>query len=440
MKKSIIAIAALAAATGALAQSSVTMYGVAESVIDIGWKRTTDTRKETFNAAGVVAVGAATANVTDKAAFRVQDGNSQGTGTSRLGWRGAEDLGGGLKATFNLEMGLRLDDGDFAAGTNGGGNLNAANLGNSGGSGGSLFGRNAWVGVSGGFGEVRLGRQRLGTYDFQGDGYAQAGNGLYEAAAIVVPGIAGQRFSNSVKYLSPNFGGAIAVLTIRAPEGNSSTSTGGPINATTDTSNKVAWDLGLRYANGPVVVSTGYAKTNRTSGANNGQPGPTPANITSGTSDPTKGFFVSANYDFGVVKPFFNYTKTNTVVDSFTKTGALLASTSAETVNKAWTVGVRVPFGATTLIAGYASGRAETAGTTVTANAVSSKEARDVPQKAFAIGAQYALSKRTMLEANYGLLKRTDTKRVTAVPAGTGSIDNISFKESALSMGVKHSF
>jgi predicted porin len=434
MKKSIIAIAALAATTGAFAQSSVTMYGVAEAVIDMGWKRTTDTRKDTFNAAGVVTVGTGTANVTDKAAFRVQDGNSQGTGTSRLGWRGTEDLGGGLKATFNIEMGLRLDDGcttDEVSTCAGGG---------SGNSGGNMFGRNAWVGVSGGFGEVRLGRQRLGTYDFQGDGYAQGGNGLYEVASTVVPGIAGQRFSNSIKYLSPNFGGVTAVFTVRAPEGSGNTSTGGTVNATTNTSNKVDWDLGLRYANGPVVVSTGYAKTNKTTAADNGQPGPTPAKVTSSTSNPTKGFFFSANYDFGVVKPYFNYTKTNATLASLTQTGASLASTSSETVNKAWTVGVRVPLGATTLIAAYAKGKADTTGTTVAANLVSSREARDVPQKAFAVGAQYALSKRTMLEANYGLLKRTDTKRVTAVPAGTGTIDNISFKESALSMGVKHSF
>jgi predicted porin len=434
MKKSMIAIAALAATSGAFAQSSVTMYGVAEAVIDLGWKRTTDTRKDTFNAAGVVTTGLATANNTEKAAFRVQDGNSQGTGTSRLGWRGAEDLGGGLKANFNFEMGVRIDDGDTAAGLGGNG-------GGSGGSGGNaLFGRNAWVGIAGGFGEVRLGRQRLGTYDFQGDGYAHGGNGLYEVASTVVPGIAGQRFSNSIKYLSPNLGGVTAVVTVRAPEGSGTTASGGTINATTDTSNKVDWDVGVRYANGPVVVSTGYGKTNKTTGSNNGQPGPTPANVTNSTSNPTKGFFFSANYDFGVVKPYFNYTKTNATLGSLTQTGPSLASTSAETINKAWTMGVRVPFGATTLIAAYAKGKADTTGTTITANAVSSKEARDVPQKAFAIGAQYALSKRTMLEANYGLLKRTDTKRTTAVPAGTGTIDVVSFKESALSIGLKHSF
>jgi predicted porin len=437
MKKSMIAIAALTAASGAFAQSSVTMYGVAEAVIDLGWKQTTDTSKETFNAAGVITSTSKT-TASNKDAFRVQDGNSQGTGTSRIGWRGTEDLGGGFKANFQLEMGLRIDDG-AAPGTTG------VNSGSSGGTG--LFGRNAWVGLSGGFGDIRLGRQRIGSYDIQGEGYAAGSNGLYDSASQVVPGIVGQRFNNAVKYISPNLGGVTGIVTIRAPEGGSGTSTTGPnapnavpVYATAETKNKVGWDVGLTYANGPLYLGVAYGKTNATSATNNGQSGPTPANVISGGTEPAKGYTLSANYNFGMIRPYFNYTRVNTVVDSFTKTGALLASTSTETTNKAWTLGARVPFGPLTLIAGYASGRSDVVGGTVTANVVSSRVAGDVPHKAFQFGAQYALSKRTLLEANLGARKRSSVTRTTAVPAGTGTIDIAVLKESALSVGIKHSF
>jgi predicted porin len=63
-----------------------------------------------------------------------------GTFPSRLGFRGSEDLGGGLKANFTLEMGLGVDSGTFNQG-------------------GRAFGRQAFVGLSGPWGAVTLGRQ-----------------------------------------------------------------------------------------------------------------------------------------------------------------------------------------------------------------------------------------------------------------------------------------
>jgi predicted porin len=83
MKKSLIALAVLAASGAAMAQSSVTLYGVAD--------------------AGVTYVnGLTTGLACDSGANK----------TSRLGFRGVEDLGGGLKANFVLEGGFNLDNGD----------------------------------------------------------------------------------------------------------------------------------------------------------------------------------------------------------------------------------------------------------------------------------------------------------------------------------------
>ncbi|MFP5413339.1 MAG: porin, partial [Gammaproteobacteria bacterium] len=87
MKKSLLALAVLGAFAGAAAaQTNVTLYGIADA--GIGW---TDTDKA--NADGIA---------------RVVSGTQS---TSRFGIRGSEDLGGGLKATFNIEAGVNWDTG-----------------------------------------------------------------------------------------------------------------------------------------------------------------------------------------------------------------------------------------------------------------------------------------------------------------------------------------
>lgn len=111
MKKSLIALAVLAASGAAMAQSSVTLYGIA----DVWVGRTSVT-----TAAGVK---------TNTSVLQ-----SGGLGGSRLGFKGTEDLGGGLKAVFALEQGVAVDTG--AGGT---------------------FNRQSYVGLAGGFGQVTFG-------------------------------------------------------------------------------------------------------------------------------------------------------------------------------------------------------------------------------------------------------------------------------------------
>lgn len=117
MKKSLIALAVLAASGAAMAQSSVTLYGVA----DIGFARVDN---------GTNAVN------------RLDSGNLNG---SRWGLKGVEDLGGGLKAIFTMESGFLLDSGAQASGT-------------------SFFNRQSFVGVSSGFGTLKFGRQMNALY------------------------------------------------------------------------------------------------------------------------------------------------------------------------------------------------------------------------------------------------------------------------------------
>ena len=115
MKKSLLGILVAAAfANGAFAQTNVTIYGI----VDAGISHDNN--------------GGAAGSVT-----RLDSGILNG---GRLGFMGTEDLGGGLSASFQLENGFGVDNGAL-------------------GQGGRLFGRQAWLGVNGGFGSVRLGRQ-----------------------------------------------------------------------------------------------------------------------------------------------------------------------------------------------------------------------------------------------------------------------------------------
>jgi predicted porin len=82
MKKSLIALAVLAASGAAMAQSSVTVFGVVDEAVS-------------YTNGGVNWNGI----------------NSGGNATSRIGFRGTEDLGNGLKAVFTLEQGINIDDG-----------------------------------------------------------------------------------------------------------------------------------------------------------------------------------------------------------------------------------------------------------------------------------------------------------------------------------------
>jgi len=153
MKKSLVALAALAA-TSAFAQSSVTIYGQADAAY-------TSVKSGANSFTGVLGAG---------------------RGSNFLGFMGTEDLGGGLKANFKLEAQYNLDSGaGNATNTNNqvNGNPvdvagatataqvqgNAANRFSMAGGQGLTFNRYSYVGLSGGFGEVRIGRDYTSTFN-----------------------------------------------------------------------------------------------------------------------------------------------------------------------------------------------------------------------------------------------------------------------------------
>ena len=198
MKKSLIALAVLAASGVAFAQSSVTLYGVAD--------------------AGIGKIEAGGNDGSDKTEFI--SGSTMNNGTSRLGVRGVEDLGGGLKAGFQFETGLDLDNGAQADT--------------------AFWARQANVWLGGNWGTFKLGRQftpsylTTATYELTGTANYSVLANTYNYAGI------GLRANSAFAYVTPSFGGftgALAYVT--------KTDLGLP---------KAAWDLGLMYKNGPIGV------------------------------------------------------------------------------------------------------------------------------------------------------------------------------------------
>ncbi len=211
MKKSLIALAVLSASGLAMAQSSVTLYGVAD--------------------AGVGKIEYGSANTTrptdasDKTEFI--SGSLMNNGTSRIGVRGTEDLGGGLKAGFQFESAIDLDDGAASS---------------------AFWARQANVWLGGNFGTVKLGRQFTPSY-LTTASYELTGAANYSvlAATYNYAGI-GSRANSAFSYATPNFGGFTAAVAY--------------VTKTDLGAAKAAWDLGLMYNNGPIAVAASANKFN----------------------------------------------------------------------------------------------------------------------------------------------------------------------------------
>lgn len=118
-------------------------------------------------------------------AINMQSGVQSG---SRWGLRGSEDLGNGLRANFQLESGFLANNGNSAQGRR-------------------LFGRAAWMGVSGGFGDLRLGRQTSVSSATLADYDAFLASYLITGAQTALLPYNANRADNMVAYWSPSVGG-----------------------------------------------------------------------------------------------------------------------------------------------------------------------------------------------------------------------------------------
>lgn len=265
MQKKLIALAVAGLVSAPVfAQSNVTIYGIADAFIAVGDQGDAD-----INA--------------------VQSGGLSG---SRLGFRGTEDLGNGLKAVFTYEQGYNVDDGTGLGGNS----------------------RQSFVGLAGNFGSVTLGRQYAPGFDYQKDALASSQispQALLSSAAgsTIQPG-GNARWSNSIAY-NGEFGAvkARAIYSLRAVEVGD------------DPADDDAFGLGLDYNNGGLGLAAVYQHVNREVG------------------DDQKEWFLGASYNFGVATLAGSYQHGE--------------GTSLGTDFDLWQLGVIVPVGNGNIHAAY---------------------------------------------------------------------------------------
>lgn len=351
MKKTVLALAAIAASSAAFAQSSVTLYGVVDASVESVKGDNTVTRVSSDNLA-----------------------------SSRIAFKGVEDLGGGLKATFLLDAAVAVDTGA---------------------QGSTLFGRSAYVGLSGGFGEVRLGRQdsligaqtagAIGT-----QGYDEA------KIALTLGGDSLRRLDNAITYIAPTF---VPGLTLAAQF-----STGYSSSVTTeDTGNDGrTYGFSANYANGPLSAGLSYIKANTD---------------VAGDVENT-GVFVYGAYDLGVAKltAYYNTDDRDGNFDDRDLYGFKVAVPVAANV---------------TLTGGYAQVRgAKGSGNAIPGNFVA-KNTQDDKANILTVKAQYDLSKRTALYALFTQVYNDNNTNLAVSSTVTTSNDKSS---RGLAVGVRHSF
>ncbi|CAE6718650.1 porin [Paraburkholderia aspalathi] len=268
MNKKVLAAATLAVfATAAHAQSSVTLYGL----IDAGFTY--------VNHAGAQA----------QKLYQYGDGVAQ---ASRWGLRGTEDLGNGLKALFTLENGFNSGTGALGQGS-------------------SLFGRQAYVGLSqNGIGTLTFGRQYSFSTDFLGGVYSNGSQtvaGNYGYHINDVDQLTSSRVSNAVKFTSANFAG----LTFGGMYGFSNQA-GAFAGAPGATGSSSVYSFGVNYANGPFGIGAAYTDIRYPGSASPTTFSTTLANSAiSGTAKDLSTVGVGTKYSIGAATMWALWTHTN---------------------------------------------------------------------------------------------------------------------------------
>jgi predicted porin len=295
---------------------------------------------------------------------------------SRIGFKGAEDLGGGLSAIWQIESGVSLDEQS-----------------------GSLSSRNSFVGVKGGFGTVLLGNhdtplKLVGrAVDLFADTMADSRN--------VMGGGSDTRAKNVAAYISPSFSGfslaaaystdlevadmAGFIPTIPVPGNNG------------DRTDRGVYNLNATYANGPLFLGLGY-------GDGDGHEA-----LGLGTH-----WRAAAGFTFGNFKVVGQY-------------DSLEDDTAAGEDYDAWMVGGAYTMGAMVFKANYMEGEVD--------NCVGA----DCENQQWTVGMDYNLSKRTGVYALYSAGENV-TFGAGAGSSDRISSGQADLEADVISVGVTHSF
>jgi len=358
MKKTLIAMAVLAASGAAFAQSNVTIYGIA----DVGFVKSSHVP-----------------------VYMDENVNN------RLGFKGSEDLGNGLKATFNLEHRFDLFDGAER--------------------GGVMFDGASNIGLQGAFGHVRVGRMnQISTETYRAlDPFYQ-----YGVAGMVESAIREARISNTVRWDSMNFSG----FNVSA---SYSLKTGGAGDYIGD---HAGYAVGATYKNGPVYLVANY---NRAASA---------VSTDDGLSKDYN-WNVGGAYAFGPARLSLGFEETKLK--------------NADAKQKNWLVGLEYTVGAGRINVAYSQGKFNNGFNNGAVLGVDGLDATVIggvyfpavdavdgstgvnKQQKYAIGYTHNLSKRTAVYANYAHDKISwEVDQVNAV-SGSESVNSVQ-------VGMTHKF
>ena len=374
MKKSLVAITALAAVS-AFAQSSVTLSGIIKGGV-----------AQTKYSSGPV--GSVNGN-----------GLSVADGSSRFIIGGTEDLGGGLKAVFQIDTRFRMDD-------NGGAPTSSP-----------LGAGNTFVGLSGGLGMVQIGK--LDTHYCLGADQHGARATAQQASSCALLGYVGNvgasianssRTTNVIRYTTPNFSGFQGRLSY-------STSFNGPEGAPGDAGKGRAMNAALNYGSGPLKagVSIWDAKSE--------------SRLATATRADQEAYTLFADYNFGVATVGLTF-------DESKRIGGLLSVAETESKRRAWSIPVTVPLGAGTLLFTYTKARDLTGTAAPAVNA-------NTGATLVSIGYDYALSKRTSLGVSYAKLNNQANAGYALYnqASANGTPNNaVGQDASQLYLGIRHAF
>lgn len=384
MQKKIIALAlAGLASSAAFAQSNVTLYGRA----DYGYMIRGDQ-------------DGGSPNVKQKNEFASGIGSG-----SRIGFKGTEDLGNGLKAIFEIEYGLSMD----AGGATGG----ASNT--------TWWNRHSYVGLSsatlGTLVGGRLDGVRYGIFN-KYDAFAGGNIGNFTQMTSQV-----DRASNAIAYISPSFAGFNAVLAYSSNIGNSNAlgiaaQEGG--NASTpnkgNDGDATLMTANLNYNNGPISLAADYEIINFNGGLDS------VSNKTAREHDDVQVYTFAGSYDFGVVKVAALYDNLKTNVNSY---GRGVGTGEADI--DSWFISASAPFGKFLVKATY--------GETENDNVQDSKGTK------FGLGLDYNLSKRTKIYTGYAIISNEKNAAYTVSPSANAyGVTGNGYGVQGFDLGVAHTF
>jgi predicted porin len=367
MKKSLIALAVMAAAGAASAQSSVTLFGIVDATLQ--WSKSSGSGNNDVR-------------------FRM---THSGYNSSRLGFRGTEDLGGGMSASFWLEATVMNDTGagNSSQGSSTGGATNGAGNGQ-----GLAFDRRSTVSLAGGWGELRLGRDYTPTFwnltVFDPFGTNGAGTTL-----TVVGSNLATRANNSIGYFAPaNLGGFYGQ--VMYAENELSNACAGVTCASNDTGTYYGGRVG--YAAGPFNVAASYGRI--LDNAVN------PGTLAIGDTD---AWNIAGHWDFGMAKVMAQIARLD----------------SDATENTSWLIGALVPVGAGEIRVAYSQLSVDSGVAGVA----------DADAKRLALGYVHNLSKRTALYTTWA-----HTRGDTNALASNGGATGVGGRSNVIDVGIRHSF